>query len=377
MSKPRNIFEDVNDAKRSEAPKGGVIDAGVRGAPRAVAMWLLVLFMLVASTVVLGGLTRLTDSGLSITEWKPVTGALPPMGDTAWAEEFAKYQQSPEFRLQNSDMDMAEFKSIFWWEWSHRNLGRLIGMVWGIGFLFFLLTKRIPRGWTLRLLGVGVLGGLQGAVGWWMVSSGLTGRMVDVASYRLAIHLGLAFFILAVIANFAWQLLRGDIALMQARRNREGGLANWAMALLVLAFAQVLLGALVAGIDAGRGFPEWPLMAGELFPSSSFDLQPMWTNFFENPALVQFNHRMLGYLVFLTTVLVWWQSRKSPVAKTKKTFNMVLSMVLLQVVLGIVTVLFAAQWHIAITHQIFAIMTFTVILRGWFMARFPVTQSLR
>jgi cytochrome c oxidase assembly protein subunit 15 len=377
MSKPRNIFEDVSDAKRSAPPKRGVIDAGVRGSPRAVAIWLLVLFLLVALTVVLGGLTRLTDSGLSITEWKPVTGALPPMGDTAWAEEFAKYQQSPEFRLQNSDMDMAAFKSIFWWEWSHRNLGRLIGMVWGIGFLFFLLTKRIPRGWPMRLLGVGVLGGLQGAVGWWMVSSGLTGRMVDVASYRLAIHLGLAFFILAVIANYAWQLLRGDIALMQARRNREAGLANWAMLLLVLAFAQVLLGALVAGIDAGRGFPEWPLMAGEFFPSGSFELQPLWSNFFENAALVQFNHRMLGYLVFFTTVFVWWRSRKSPVLKTRKVFNMILSMVLLQVVLGIVTVLYSAQWHIAITHQVFAIMTFTAILRGWFLARFPVTQSLR
>jgi len=377
MSKPRNIFEDVSEAKRPDTPKGGVIDAGKRDAPHAVAMWLMVLFVLVASTVVLGGLTRLTDSGLSITEWKPVTGALPPIGNAAWNAEFAKYQESPEFLLQNSDMALSQFKSIFWWEWSHRNLGRLIGMVWALGFAFFLLSKRIPRGWAMRLLGVGLLGGLQGAVGWWMVSSGLTGMMVDVASYRLAIHLGLAFFILAVIANFAWQLLRGDVALMQARRNREAGLANWTTLLAVLLFCQVLLGALVAGIDAGRNFPEWPLMAGQFFPADSIDLQPYWRNFFENAALVQFNHRILGYLVFATTLLVWWQGRKSPVAKTKKAYNMVLSMVLLQVVLGIVTVLYSAQWHIAITHQVFAILTYTAILRARFLALFPASQSLR
>ena len=378
MSKQRNIFEDVTQDKRPEnLPKGGVIDGGKRGSRRGVSIWLAILFVMVALMVIVGGLTRLTDSGLSITEWKPVTGAVPPMGAEAWDVEFAKYQKSPEFMLQNKDMTLSEFKSIFWWEWGHRQLGRLVGLVWAVGFLFLLATKRIPRGWHLRLVGVGVLGGLQGAVGWWMVSSGLTGRMVDVASYRLAIHLGLAFIILGVLAGFIWQMRRSDIDLMQARRSREAGLVNFATLVTVLVFAQILLGALVAGIDAGRSYPEWPLMNGEFFPSESFDLEPMWSNFFENAALVQFNHRMLGYLVFLMAGAALWFSRPSPVKSTRKAFGMLMALVLLQVVLGIVTVLFSAQWHIAITHQIVAILVFTSALRCRFLASFPLTQSLR
>ncbi len=184
-------------------------------------MWLIVLFALVAAMIVVGGLTRLTDSGLSITEWKPVTGALPPMNAEAWQAEFAKYQTIPEYQLQNKGMTLSEFKSIYWWEWGHRQLGRVIGLVWAAGFLAFLATKRIPTGWTPRLLGIGVLGGLQGAIGWWMVSSGLSGDSLDVASYRLATHLGLAFVILGFITWYILMLDRREADLMQARRNRE------------------------------------------------------------------------------------------------------------------------------------------------------------
>ncbi|MCB2133121.1 MAG: COX15/CtaA family protein, partial [Rhodobacteraceae bacterium] len=236
MAGQRKLFEDVGSETRGAAPQGGMIDAGKRGARGAIRIWLFILFALVVAMIAVGGLTRLTDSGLSITEWRPVTGALPPLSDADWQVEFAKYQASPEYRLQNSHMDLAAFKSIFWWEWGHRQLGRVIGVVWAVGFLFFWAARRIPTGWTRRLLGLGVLGGLQGAIGWWMVASGLSGRMVDVASYRLATHLGLAFAILGLIAWYALSLSRPEAQLMQARRSREGKLFSLSTGLMHLAF---------------------------------------------------------------------------------------------------------------------------------------------
>ena len=378
MAEKRNIFEDVAaDGPQANIPKTSLIDGDKNRSRRRIRIWLHVLLALVAVMIVVGGLTRLTDSGLSITEWKPVTGAVPPLSEAAWNEAFTKYQQTPEFNLQNSAMTVAEFKSIYWWEWAHRQLGRVIGLVWAVGFLWFLARRQIPTGWTRRLVLIGALGGLQGAIGWWMVSSGLTGRMVDVASYRLAIHLGLAFIIMGLIVWYSMLLKSGDGDLMQARRNREGGLARLATWLGLAAFLQILLGALVAGIDAGRGYIDWPWMNGEFLPSESFDYSPLWTNFFENPALVQFDHRMLGYLVFLLAGFAWWQSRKSPLRATKQAFDMVMAAVFLQAVLGIATVLYAAQVHIAITHQIGAIVVITLILRTRFAAMYPAQQSLR
>ena len=335
------------------------------------------IFGLVALMVLVGGLTRLTDSGLSITEWKPVTGAIPPLNDADWASEFGKYQASPEFQLQNSQMTVSEFKSIYWWEWGHRQLGRFVGLVWGVGFLFFWLTKRIPTGWTPRLLGLGALGGLQGAIGWWMVSSGLTGRMVDVASYRLAIHLGLAFIILGLSAWYIFLMSRSDATLLAARRGREAKLFSMTTGLMHLVFLQILLGALVAGIDAGRGYIDWPLMAGQVIPDGMFDYAPWWSNFFENPALVQFIHRLVGYLVLAFAIVVWKRSRSSGNRKTRAAFNMMISMVLLQVGLGIATVMLAAPMHLALTHQAGAILLFVMILRGRFLAAYPVAQSIR
>jgi cytochrome c oxidase assembly protein subunit 15 len=378
MNNKRSIFEEVETGKATAAgPKGGLIDSGKSSARRMVSVWLMILFALVVLMIAVGGLTRLTDSGLSITEWKPVTGAIPPTSEQVWISEFEKYQAIPEFQLQNKNMTMSEFKTIYWWEWGHRQLGRIIGLVWAVGLVFFWLTKRIPSGWTGRLLLVGGLGGLQGAVGWWMVSSGLTGRMVDVASYRLATHLGLAFGILLVLAWFAWLLRRNEKDLFQARRQKDARMIRLVNILLVLAFVQILLGALVAGIDAGRGYIDWPLMNGEFLPSESFDYEPMWTNFFENPALVQFNHRMMGYLVFLFTAYVWWQSRGSAIRATKRAFDWVLVMVFGQMVMGIGTVLYAAPWHIAIVHQFGAVVVVTLILRAGFEATYPKAQSLR
>ena len=368
----RSIFEDVSGEKvDAPAPK-----PKRKSARRAISVWLMALFALVVLMIVVGGMTRLTDSGLSITEWKPVTGAIPPMGEAAWVVEFDKYKATPEYELQNVGMSMSEFKGIFWWEWGHRFLGRFVGLVWFAGFVWFLARRQIPTGWTGRLVGVGALGGLQGAVGWWMVSSGLEGRMVDVASYRLAIHLGLAFFILGLIAWFVFELRRESAELLQARRRREGGLMRLATVLVVLLFIQVLLGALVAGIDAGRSFPTWPSMAGEFLPSESFDYVPMWSNFFENPALVQFNHRLLGYVAFALGAFAWWRSRSSAMAVVRTRFEWMMVIMFGQVVLGIVTVLYAAPVYVALVHQLGAVVLFVLTLRARFEAGYPTEQKI-
>jgi cytochrome c oxidase assembly protein subunit 15 len=385
MSPKRKLFEEVGeageDAAARAAPTGGLIDSAARrGARGAVRAWLVVLFALVVAMIAVGGLTRLTDSGLSITEWRPVTGALPPMSAADWEAEFDKYRAIPEYQLQNRGMSLEAFKVIYWWEWGHRQLGRVIGLVWAAGFFWFLARRQIPAGWTGRLAGLGVLGGLQGAIGWWMVSSGLTGQMVDVASYRLATHLGLAFVILGLIAWYVFALGREERDLMQARRGAEPGLKALATGVLHLSFLQILLGALVAGIDAGRGYVDWPLMAGQVFPPDAFYVPgdgAAWRAFFENPGLVQFNHRVAGYLLFLMAAFVWWKSRQSPRAATRRAFDWMAVAVFGQMVLGIVTVMHAAPWEIAILHQLGAVAVMVLVLRARFLSLYPLAQSLR
>jgi cytochrome c oxidase assembly protein subunit 15 len=378
MAEKRSIFEDVGtEAKPKARPQGGVIDGARKGARGAVRAWLMVLFALVVVMIAVGGLTRLTDSGLSITEWRPVTGALPPMSEEAWAAELEKYRAIPEYQLQNKGMSLEEFKVIYWWEWGHRQLGRVIGLVWAAGFFFFLLTRKIPAGWTGRLMIPGVLGGLQGAIGWWMVSSGLTGTMLDVASYRLATHLGLAFVILGVLAWFIMLLGRSEAGLMQARRAREPKLFRMSTGLTHFVFLQILLGALVAGIDAGRTYNEWPLMGGQIVPPTAFDLEPVWRNFFENAGLVQFMHRAAGYLLFVFGVVVWLRARRSANVETRFAFNAMMAMMVFQMGLGIMTVLYSAPLGLAIMHQFGAVVLYTLILRGRFLAQYPKSQSVR
>ncbi|HBD91603.1 MAG: heme A synthase [Rhodobacteraceae bacterium GWE1_64_9] len=385
MAQKRSIFEEVgSDARRTPAPKPGLIDRGTTGARSAIRVWLLVIFALVATMIVVGGLTRLTDSGLSITEWRPVTGALPPMDEAAWAAEFQKYQTIPQYELVNKGMTLAEFKTIYWWEWGHRQLGRVIGFVWAVGFIGFLVTRSIPAGWTGRLLMLGALGGMQGAIGWWMVSSGLQGQMVAVASYRLAVHLGLAFVILGLIAWYVQKLGRTEAQLLQARRAREAKLFSLSTGLMHFAFLQILLGALVAGIDAGRAFPTWPGMNGQFFPADAFYVPdgqggslPLWHAFFENAGLVQFMHRMAGYLLFAFGVVVFLRGRKSAHGATRTAFLAVFCMMLLQVVLGIVTVLTGAHLHVAITHQVGAILLWVLIIRARYLSQYPVAGSIR
>lgn len=373
----RSIFEEVGDSTPKPAARTGMIDAAGQGARVAVRIWLGLLFVLVVAIIVVGGLTRLTDSGLSITEWAPLSGAIPPMNAADWQAEFTAYQQTDEFKLQNSAMTLEEFRFIFWWEWGHRQLARFVGLVWAVGFLGFLATKRIPRGWTGRLLALGALGGLQGAVGWWMVSSGLGEGRVDVASYRLATHLGLAFIILGLIAWYILRLNRTAPELMGARRNGDGALTRLAGVLVALTFVQILLGALVAGIDAGRGYPDWPLMAGGFLPPEMMSLDPAWRNFFENDGTVQFMHRMAGYLVVALGMYAMLQGRKSAVGTTRGAFLSMGAMMVLQLALGIVTVLYSAPLSFAIIHQLGAVALWVLVLRARFHARYPYPQSLR
>ncbi len=380
MSEKRNIFEEVSgpgDARPAAQP--GLIDKGRGSGRRAIRAWQVVLFVLVMAMILVGGLTRLTDSGLSITEWRPITGALPPMSEADWQSEFEKYQEIDEFRIQNQWMELADFKVIYWWEWGHRQLGRIVGLIWAIGFFAFLALRKIPTGWTMRLLVPGVLGGVQGAVGWWMVSSGVTTGegMVDVASYRLATHLGLAFAILALLAWNIFLLGRDERDLMQARRVRETKLFGLSTGLLHFAFLQILIGALVAGIDAGRGYTDWPLMGGQVFPPDAALFEPWWRNLFESPGLVQWIHRVTGYLLLVFGIVIWLRGRHSPNPSTRFAFILTFAVLALQVVLGIFTVIYAAPLHIAILHQLLAIGLWTAILNARYRSAYPQSASVR
>ena len=380
MSSKRKLFEEVatTDTTRPAA-QPGLIDRGRADARGAIRFWLKLLFALVFIMIAVGGLTRLTDSGLSITEWRPITGALPPMSAEEWQSEFDKYKQIDEWRIQNQWMEMADFKVIYWWEWGHRQLGRVIGVVWALGFGYFAIRRQIPPGWGGKFLFLGILGGAQGAIGWWMVASGVTqgeGK-TDVASYRLATHLGLAFVILGYIASYIMHLGRSAPDMMQARRAREPKQWGMATGLLHFTFLQILIGALVAGIDAGRSYTDWPMMGGQWFPATALNLEPMWRNFFENPGLVQFIHRVTGYLLFLFTIVVWLRGRASVHPKTRFAFNAVLAAMSLQIALGIVTVLYGAPAYIAIFHQALAVIVWVLILRARFLSGYPIATSVR
>jgi len=241
------------------------------------------------------------------------------------------------------------------------------------------VRRQIPSGWGRKLLWLGVLGGAQGAIGWWMVASGVTQGegVTDVASYRLATHLGLAFVILGFITWYILELGRSASDLMQARRAREAKQWGMSTGLLHFTFLQILLGALVAGIDAGRSYTDWPMMGGQWFPATAFSLEPVWRNFFESPGLVQFMHRVTGYVLALVAVIVWLRGRKSAHLKTRFAFNAMLSAMALQIVLGIVTVLYGAPAHIAIVHQGLAVILWVLILRARFLSGYPIATSVR
>ncbi len=376
MSKSRNIFEDVSQTAKPAATPGGVSRDRGQGR-RWTRAFVMVLFAMVAIMIAIGGMTRLTDSGLSITEWAPISGAVPPLNEADWLSEFELYQQTTEYQEQNRGMSLDEFKYIYFWEWGHRQWGRMIGLVWALGLGALLLSKSVPVGWTGRLVILGALGGLQGAVGWWMVYSGLAPGMFDVASYRLATHLGLAFFILALMAWYILLLSREEGALMQARRGADRKLKGMSTGLMHLAFVQILIGALVAGIDAGRNYIDWPLMAGGFTPPGMWAIEPWYRNLFENDGTVQFIHRMVGYVLFLFGIGVWFASRKSGNPHTRRAFDWVAVMMLAQMVIGIVTVMNSAPVALALAHQLGAVVLIVLILRARFVSIYPIPTSVR
>lgn len=376
MAEKRSIFQEVDSVQKPAATPGGVTRDSGR-ARRLVRGWLMALFALVVLMVAVGGLTRLTDSGLSITEWAPLSGAVPPMNAADWQAEFDAYRQIPQYQLMNRGMSLAEFKVIYWWEWGHRQLGRVIGLVWALGFFAFLATRNIPPGWTGRLLLLGGLGGLQGAIGWWMVHSGLQEGMISVASYRLATHLGLAFLILGLIVWFIMKLGREEALLMAARRDGDRKLKGMSTGLLHLSFLQILIGALVAGIDAGRNYIDWPLMAGGFFPPGMWTIEPLWRNLFENDGTVQFIHRMVGYFILALAIGVWFAARRTGRIATRRAFDWVMVAIFAQMVLGIVTVMHSSPWYIAIWHQLGAVAVLTLVLRARFLSMYPLAQSVK
>ena len=369
----RSIFEDVGEDRKEETRAPSVTEAldARNVGRRRLSYWFTMLCFLVALTVIIGGLTRLTDSGLSITEWEPVSGMLPPMNDADWQSNFEKYQTIPEFQIQNRDMSLEEFKRIYWWEWVHRQLGRVIGVVWAAGFALFALAKAIPPGWTVRILGVGALIGAQGAIGWWMVASGLRDGNVDVSPMRLAVHLSIAFLIFGIALWSAMSLRLEQRQLIQARRNREVRLERISVWLLGLLFLQIILGALMAGLDAGTAFPTWPLMNGEVLPSESFVLAPFLANFIENPALVHFNHRMVGYVLVAFAVAAWWKGRSSPRSATRRAFAGVAALAVGLAVVGIFTAIYSAPIMLAAIHQAGALLLYLIVVRTCFICRYP------
>lgn len=319
---------------------------------RAVGIWLLAVAAIIIGMLAVGGLTRLTGSGLSITQWQPIMGAIPPMSHTAWQDAFEKYQQIPQYRLENEGMTLAGFKAIFWWEWSHRLLGRLIGVLFLLPFLWFAWTGAIARKDWPRMVLLFALGGLQGFIGWWMVESGLETR-VAVAPYRLAIHLGAAVILLGAILWIALEYLRADGKPRphSAAASVEGKLA---FGFVGLVYIQMLLGALVAGLHAGLIYNTWPSMDGRAFPEHPFFYAPWWYNFVHNAGLAQFDHRIGAYLVTAAAIALWWRSR----ALSSRTGNALLAITLIQVALGITTLLLGDPIGLAAVHQVTAALLF-------------------
>jgi cytochrome c oxidase assembly protein subunit 15 len=327
-------------------------------APRAVRCWLLAIAALITLMVLVGGATRLTESGLSIVEWKPVTGTLPPLNDTQWREAFEGYKTIPQYRELNAGMSFDEFKTIFWWEWSHRLLGRVIGVAYLLPFLYFLWRGALSTDLKRRLWIIFALGALQGAVGWWMVASGLTQR-VEVSQLRLATHLVLA---LAIYAAIVWTLrsLRERPSVVASSRLKVG-----AMMLLALTFVQLYLGALVAGLRAGRVYNTWPEIDGALIPSAArlwFE-EPWWRNLFDNTLTVQFEHRMVAYALFALAILHAAdavRSRAGPAAVNGAVWLAVA--IVVQAALGIQTLLHQVPILLGLAHQAMAIVVLTLAI---------------
>ncbi|HEY8068379.1 MAG TPA: COX15/CtaA family protein [Burkholderiales bacterium] len=316
---------------------------------RAVAAWLLVCAAFTFAMVVVGGITRLTESGLSIVEWQPLVGALPPMSQADWEALFARYRETPQYAQVFSAIGLEGFKSIFWWEYSHRLLGRAIGLVFLLPFLFFYFKNRLSGTLTWKLAGIFVLGGLQGALGWYMVQSGL----VDdprVSHFRLTAHLGLALLIFSAELWLALDLL------IQSHDKKRSPLS---LVVLGTVFVMALAGGFVAGLRAGHAYNTFPLMNGHLVPPETFMLDPWWRNFLWNVATVQLVHRTIFWLLLILIPALWWQARRTP---AKIAAHHLLGMFLIQAALGISTLLLAVPIPLAAAHQAGAVLLLATAL---------------
>jgi cytochrome c oxidase assembly protein subunit 15 len=326
-------------------------DAFSRGSiagDRAVSIWLWSVAALVVAMIIVGGATRLTESGLSITEWKPLLGAIPPLNDADWVTAFEKYKEIPQYHVMNSGMSLAEFKAIYWWEWGHRFLGRFIGIAFALPFVFFWFTGRLKRGSGAKFLGVLALGGVQGFIGWYMVKSGLVDR-IDVSQYRLALHLTTAFLILGLLVWLALEEWPGSAH--EAAGFVTPAIRRMGAFIVAIVVLQVVLGAFVAGLKAGFIYNTWPTMNGQWVPSDYWTT-PAYLTFFESHAASQFNHRVMAYFVVLVILAEAWLVLRSPVARRVRTTGLLLACaVFAQVALGIATLLAHVPLELGVAHQ--------------------------
>lgn len=326
---------------------------------RQIAAWLLFCAALIFVMVVLGGVTRLTRSGLSIVEWDPIMGAIPPLTQMQWEDTFGKYQRTPEYRKINLGMSLDEFKSIFYVEYAHRLLGRLIGAVFLVPFLYFLIRRRIARELVPKLVTMFVLGGLQGVLGWYMVQSGLV-DIPRVSPYRLTAHLALAVVIYAYILWVALGLLYPETEEDAVKLKSLRGFATGVTALI---FLMILSGGFVAGNKAGFAFNTFPLMDGHFFPAGMWAMQPVWVNLFENIATVQFNHRLLAYLLASVIPIFWWTAIRLPLSQsTRRALHLLLAWLAVQITLGVATLLYIVPIPLAAAHQAGALVLFTLAI---------------
>lgn len=324
---------------------------------KPVAIWLLVCCALVFAIVVVGGVTRLTDSGLSIVEWKPIVGTIPPLSESDWEKVFEKYHKTPQYKKINQGMSPDEFKTIFWWEYFHRLLGRVIGLVFFIPFLYFIVRKKIDLPLGLKLAGIFFLGGLQGLMGWYMVKSGLVDDP-HVSQYRLTAHLGLAFIIYGAMLHVALKLLLPAYTSHVDSKLRS--LYRFSQVLIGLIFLMVLSGGFVAGIRAGQAYNTFPLMNGHFIPPEIFMIEPWYKNFFDNIATVQFDHRLIAWVLAILIPVFWYKSRQLALSNsTHLACNLLLLMLIVQISLGIATLLMVVPLPLAASHQAGALLLFT------------------
>ncbi|MDA5194109.1 COX15/CtaA family protein [Govanella unica] len=327
-------------------------------ADRAIAKWLFFVAALVFLMVLVGGATRLTESGLSMVRWEPLVGTVPPLTDTAWAQEFSDYQQSPQYQKVNKGMSLGEFKAIYWWEWGHRLLGRLIGFAFLLPLVYFMAKGYVRRALRPRLFGLFVLGGLQGALGWFMVKSGLV-DVPEVSHFRLAAHLSVAILIYAALLWVGFGLLKTAAPAGRPFWRAENGVAQIYLLLLTVVILQIVYGGFVAGLQAGLSYNTWPLMDGRLVPHGMWSQTPLLSNLFENHTTVQFIHRMLAYLVAILSVYLWWQISERGGRAVREASHFLLVTVALQIVLGISTLLMVVPVWLGVAHQAGALLLVT------------------